>query len=43
MTIGSLVALLAVRIIVRLGTSLTAPILPLFIQNLAAPDAVWHR
>ena len=39
MTIGSLVALLAVRIIVRLGTSLTAPILPLFIQNLATPDA----
>ncbi len=39
MTIGSLVALLAVRIIVRLGTSLTAPILPLFIQSLAAPDA----
>ena len=39
LTMGSLVALLAVRIIVRLGTSLTAPILPLFIQSLAAPDA----
>jgi MFS transporter, DHA1 family, multidrug resistance protein len=36
---GSLVALLAVRIIVRLGTSLTTPILALFVQSLAAPDA----
>ena len=35
----SLVALLAVRIIVRLGTSLTTPILALFVQSLAAPDA----
>ena len=39
MTVSSLVALLAVRTIVRLGTSFTAPILPLFIQSLAAPDA----
>jgi len=28
-----------VRIIVRLGTSLTTPILALFVQSLAAPDA----
>lgn len=39
MAVGSLVTLLVVRIIVRLGTSLTAPILPLFIQSLAAPTA----
>ena len=39
MTMSSLVALLAVRIIARLGTSLTTPILPLFIQSLAGPDA----
>ena len=39
MTISSLVALLGVRVITRLGTSITSPILPLFIQNLAGPDA----
>jgi DHA1 family multidrug resistance protein-like MFS transporter len=36
---SSLVALLSVRVIVRLGTSLTTPILALFIQSLASPDA----